>query len=70
MEILKIKKIEFIEGKTVIDYKTFDVVDGEETEKTAGQWPAQEGELTNDQVVEFAKTMVEPGWDIEVSLDI
>ena len=63
MEVLKIVKIEYVDGKTLIDYKTFK----DDIENTAGQW-SQEGELTNEQVVEYAKTMVDAG--IEVSLEI
>jgi len=68
MEKLVITNVEVKEGKTFVSYHRFSInEDGTETDKTSQTWPPFDGELTNEQVLEKAKSMVDAG--IEVSYE-
>ena len=57
MKKLDITKVEVIEGKTLISYHTY--LTDSSNEDSSGIWEV-EGTLTNEEALEYAKTMVAP----------
>ncbi len=67
MNKLDIVKIEYTDTQTVINWSRYD--DNDKNNAALGAW-TQPGNMTPDECLAFAKTMVEPGVQMEVSLNL
>ncbi len=64
---LDIVKIEYTETQTVINWSRYNTDNKDNA--SLGAWTTN-GELTPEECLAFAKTMIEPGMEIEVSLNL